>query len=81
MRHLTRSFLMLSITLLLIGSVFLPWSNATGRSFKECQALAVSRGVSVRYTGKVVQRHERYKADSGSTKPKGFITRCMAGLD
>ena len=54
--------------------------NKGGRSFEECRDLAVSRGVSIRATGKVFQReYMQRKAAGTKTDPKGLIARCMAG--
>jgi hypothetical protein len=70
---------MRSMTVLLLGSVFATGSKATGRSIEEGRALAVSHGVSVRYTHKVNGHYLAYKAAGMPTKPKGLMSRCMAG--
>ena len=61
----------------------LPWqigpSNAAGRSYQECQALAVERGVPIRHTHKVFQNYERFKAAGTVVHVRGLIARCMAG--
>jgi hypothetical protein len=54
-------------------------SNAAGRSFEECQALALSHGVPMRGTQKVYHKYLRYKAAGTATNPKGLMARCMAG--
>jgi hypothetical protein len=70
---------MLVMTLLLLAPVAATQSNAAGRSFEECQALAVSRGVMPRRTEKVFHRYLRYKAAGTALKPKGLVARCMSG--
>jgi hypothetical protein len=81
MGNLKQHLLMLSLTVLFLGSVFATGAKATGRSFEECQALAVSRGVSVGRAHKVDRHYLVYRAAGMPTKPKGLTARCMAGLD
>jgi len=67
-------------TALLLMSVGLQsQAKAAGRSYQECQALAVQRGVSIRYTHRVFQDYERFKAAGTAIHPRGLIARCMAG--
>lgn len=56
-------------------------STAAGRSYQECQARAVSLGISTRYSQKVFRDYERFKAAGTAIRPRGFIARCMAGKD
>jgi hypothetical protein len=80
MRDLKPLFLVLGM--MLLGSVCVTESQAAKRSFEECQALAVSRGVPVRFTsGKVDRKYQLYKSAGETTHPKGLIARCMTGSD
>jgi hypothetical protein len=72
-------FILLAMTLLAPASVIATQAAANGRSFEECQKLAISRGVPSRYTDKVFHKYERYKAAGTAINPKGLIARCMAG--
>jgi len=54
-------------------------SYAAGRSFEECQALALSQGVPMRGTQKVYHKYLRYKAAGTAINPRGLMARCMAG--
>jgi hypothetical protein len=64
---------------LLAAAGIVQQSDAAGRSFEECQALALSRGVPARGTQKVYHKYLRYKAAGTATNPKGLMARCMAG--
>lgn len=55
-------------------------ANAAGRSYEECQALAVARGVQPRFTRKVFHNYLRYKAAGTAIRPRGLVARCMAGV-
>jgi hypothetical protein len=76
---------MIALSLLLLGGSFANDAGAAGRhagrSFEECQALAVSRGVAIRRTGKVAHRYLRLKASGLARNPQGLMARCMAGTD
>ena len=50
--------------------------KASGRTFEECHALAVSRGV---HPKKRPQRYETLKGHGQKTNPQGPIAQCMAG--
>jgi hypothetical protein len=69
--------LVTSLLLLIVGIA--EQSNAAGRSFEECQALAISRGVPARGTQKVYHKYLRYKAAGTAINPRGLMARCMAG--
>ncbi len=71
--------IMLFMTLFLLFAAFATQCIASGRTFEQCQALAVERGAQIRYSGKVFQRYMRYKAAGTAINPKGLIARCMAG--
>ena len=50
--------------------------KTSGRTFEECHALAVSRGV---HPKKRPQRYETLKGHGQKTNPQGLIAQCMAG--
>jgi hypothetical protein len=80
MRNLDR--IVLALALLLLSSVFSIGSNATARTYEECRALAISRGVPARFTtNKVERKYLLYKSAGATTHPKGLLARWMAGLD
>ena len=54
-------------------------AKAAGRSFEECQARAVARGINIKHTGRVAQQYQRYRVAGTATNPRGFMARCMAG--
>ena len=58
------------------GPVVADTTKTSGRTFEECHALAVSRGVHPR---KRAERYEMLKGYGEKTEPKGLIARCMAG--
>ena len=53
-------------------------SFATTRSFGECQKLALSRGIPIKKAHP--DRYMMLKGYGEKTDPKGFMARCMAGL-
>lgn len=53
-------------------------SFAATRTFEECQQLAVSRGIPIKKAHP--DRYMMLKGFGEKTKPKGFMARCMAGL-
>jgi hypothetical protein len=69
----------LSFSILFSGCLYAADCAIAERSFEECQALAISRGVPSRYTNKVESRYLRYKAAGTAIHPKGLIARCMSG--
>ena len=79
MFRLRRPFLVLTVTVLLSIPAAAAQSKAVGRSFEECQALAITRGVPTRSTTRVYHRYLRYKAAGTAKNPKGLMARCMAG--
>ena len=68
----------LTITLALFcDPAFAATKKSAGRSFEECHALAVSRGVHPK------KRPDRYTTLQGhgqkTSNPQGLMARCMAG--
>jgi hypothetical protein len=64
--------------------VALPLFSTTGfagdkRSYEDCRALAVSRGLLRQYVD-AGQRYQRLKVAGHTAHPTGFIARCMAGI-
>ena len=53
-------------------------SFATTRTFEECQKLALSRGIPIKKAHP--DRYMMLKGYGEKTDPKGFMARCMAGL-
>ncbi len=51
-------------------------TKASARSYEECHALAVSRGIR---PGKRAERYTMLQGYGHKTKPQGLIARCMAG--
>jgi hypothetical protein len=51
---------------------------AKGKTFEECQALAISRGMSAQE--KMPSRYLALKSEGHATRPQGFMARCMAGV-
>ena len=51
---------------------------ATTRSFEECQKVALSRGIPIKRAHP--DRYVMLKGFGEKTSPKGFMARCMAGL-
>jgi hypothetical protein len=56
-------------------------ASAAARSFEECQARAIALGIHISSTGKVAQQYQRYQSAGTAIRPRGFMARCMAGLD
>jgi hypothetical protein len=69
----------LVLSILFCGYVYMANTAIAERSFEECQALAISRGVPSRYTHKVESHYLQYKAAGTALHPKGLIARCMSG--
>jgi hypothetical protein len=67
--------------LVLSGLAAADATAAAGRSFEECQARAVALGIHISRTGRVNQGYQRYKAAGTAIRPRGFMARCMAGMD
>ena len=53
-------------------------TTASGRSYEECHAIAVSRGIR---PGKRAERYAMLKGFDHKTNPQGLIARCMAGKE
>jgi hypothetical protein len=53
-------------------------SFAKTRTFEECQKLALSRGIPIKKAHP--DRYMMLKGYGEKTNPKGFMARCMAGL-
>ena len=51
---------------------------AKERTYDECQQLAISRGIPIKRTHP--DRYTMLKGMGEKTNPKGFMARCMAGL-
>jgi hypothetical protein len=49
-----------------------------GRTYEECQQLAISRGIPIKRTH--AHRYMMLKGMGQKTEPKGFMARCVAGL-
>ena len=70
-------------TIATLGFLFLvvagPSANFTAtRGFEECQKLALSRGIPVKKAHP--DRYMMLKGYGEKTNPKGFMARCMAGV-
>jgi hypothetical protein len=68
-----------AVSLALCTSAFAEKTKTTasgGRSYEECHALAVSRGVK---PGRHADRYGMLKGFDQKTEPQGLIARCMAG--
>ena len=64
---------------LLLGAIAIPTASlATARTFEECQKLAVARGIPIKKAHP--DRYMMLKGNGEKTDPKGFMARCMAGL-
>jgi hypothetical protein len=67
----------LTMALAVIPDPALAATKSAGRSFEECHALAVSRGV---HPKKRADRYTTLQGHGQKTKnPQGLIARCMAG--
>ena len=64
-------FVLLVVTIPAVGF-------ATTRTFEECQKLALSRGIPIKKAHP--ERYMMLKGYGEKTNPKGFMARCMAGL-
>jgi len=64
--------------LLFLVVAFPASSFATTRTFDECQRLALSRGIPIKKAHP--DRYMMLKVHGEKTNPKGFMARCMAGL-
>ena len=53
-------------------------SFAGTRSFEECQKVALSRGIPIKRAHP--DRYMMLKGHGENTDPKGFMARCMAGV-
>jgi hypothetical protein len=64
----------------LIGALAFPAASlaASKRTFEECQQLAISRGIPIKRAHP--NRYMMLKGFGEKTKPKGFMARCMAGV-
>lgn len=71
--------LALALSILFSVGIYAADTAVAERSFEECQALAITRGVPSRYTNKVESRYLRYKAAGTALHPKGLMARCMSG--
>jgi len=80
MTHTGKLLIVLSLASLVSMTAPATQSNAAGRSYEECQAFALSRGIKPRYTRKVFHNYLRYKAAGTALRPRGFVARCMAGV-
>ena len=56
-------------------------AKAASRSFEECQARAIALGIHTSSTGRVAQQYQRYQTAGTAIRPRGFMARCMAGID
>jgi len=68
----------------IFGAVFImaililgPANATSGRSFEECQRLALERGIPIKRAHP--DRYVMLKGFGEKTKPKGFIAQCMSG--
>jgi hypothetical protein len=71
-----KGVLALSVWAALSGSVAGAATSTSVRSYEECHAIAVSRGVR---PGKRAERYTMLKGFDHKTNPQGLIARCMAG--
>jgi hypothetical protein len=62
------------MTILVLG----PASATTGRSFEQCQRLAIERGIPIKRAHP--NRYVMLKGFGEKTKPKGFMAQCMSGM-
>jgi len=69
-------FALILAAAVLSDPAFAASSKTVTRTFEECHALAVSRGV---HPKKRPQRYETLKGFGQKTNPEGLIARCMAG--
>ena len=71
----------LLVATIVIAAVFASAPNAparaSGRSFEECQKIALARGLRYATPPK---RYTMLKGHGQKTNPQGMMARCMAGL-
>jgi hypothetical protein len=72
---------LLALAALLLGGFTTADAKTAGRSFEECQALAISLGIHASRTTRVYHKYLRYKAAGTAIRPRGMIARCMAGTN
>jgi hypothetical protein len=63
----------------LIGFLAFPTASfAASKTFEECQQIAITRGIPIKRAHP--DRYMMLKGSGEKTKPKGFMARCMAGI-
>lgn len=72
-------YLLIGLSVLVLAALAATDAKSAGRSFEECQARAVARGINIKHTGRVAQQYQRYRVAGTATNPRGFMARCMAG--